>query len=193
MPKRVDVGAQREAIRRAARRVFGRHGVAGTGLAHVAEAAGMGRSSLYHYYPDKDALLRDLVAQLLDEEEALFRSVLRSQGPPLQRIERLLQALVASFDEWAASGRLLLDLRLRDARRFAPFFRRVRGELAAVIAEAQGRGEVDATLDAELAAATWIGTVDGLLLQHVVDARAFSDRDALAAALAALARKALAP
>ena len=69
MPKVVDTAVQRREIRRAARRVFARRGVASTGLTHVAEAAGMGRSSLYHYYADKASLVRDLTRELLAEEE----------------------------------------------------------------------------------------------------------------------------
>ncbi|NNL67364.1 MAG: TetR family transcriptional regulator, partial [Myxococcales bacterium] len=38
MPKQVDAVEQRRTIRRAARRVFARRGVHGTGLAHVATA-----------------------------------------------------------------------------------------------------------------------------------------------------------
>jgi len=72
MPKIVDATEQRGSIRRAATRVFSRRGVAGTGLAHVAREAGMGRSTIYHYYRDKTALTRDMVRELLSEEEALF-------------------------------------------------------------------------------------------------------------------------
>ena len=72
MPKLVDSVEQRREIRSAARRVFARRGVAGTGLTHVAQAAGMGRSSLYHYYPDKAALMRDLLCEVMGEEESFF-------------------------------------------------------------------------------------------------------------------------
>ncbi len=82
MPKVVDPHAQRRQIRRAARDVFSRRGLAGTGLAQVADAAGMGRSSLYHYYPDKESLVRDLIRDLLAAEESLFEraSFVRSSG-----------------------------------------------------------------------------------------------------------------
>jgi AcrR family transcriptional regulator len=183
MPKIVDATAQRREIRQAARRIFARRGVAGTGLAHVARAAGMGRSSLYHYYPDKDSLIRDLARELLDEEEALFKTLLRSEASPRERIERLSRALVALFDEWAAVGRVLLDLRLRDAPRFRPFFHRIRRELAEVISEGQQSGELDPHLDPTLTAATLVGAVDGLLVQHFVDPGAFPDLDALGDAL----------
>ena len=193
MPKIVDAGVQRREIRRAARRVFTRRGVAGTGLAQVARAAGMGRSSLYHYYPDKAALVRDLVRDLAAEEEAAFAAAARGSGPPLARIERLLADLVASFDVWRSAAPLLLELRSRDARRFRPFFRRIRGDLAGLIAEGQRTGQIGAGLDPQLGAAILIGAVDGLLLQYFVEPGAFPDPDALGEAVRDATRRVLAP
>jgi TetR/AcrR family fatty acid metabolism transcriptional regulator len=188
----VDAEAQRGEIRRAARRVFARRGVRGTGLAHVARAAGMGRSSLYHYYPDKDALLRDLVAETLAEERALFARCLHGEVPVPERLERLVDACVALFDAWAALGRLFLDLRTGDARRFRRFFREVRDEVAGVLREGQARGEVAAEVDPFHAGATLIGAIDGLLIQHFLDREAL-DPDALRAELRRLVARSLAP
>ena len=193
MPKVVDSALQRREIRHAARQVFAHRGVAGTGLVHVAEAAGMGRSSLYHSYPDKAALVRDLVRDVLAEEEAIFQAALRGPGGALERIERLAALLVGVFDDWSEIGRMLFDLWSRDAPRFRPFFRRIRRDLANLIAEGQRAGEIDAGLDPDLAAATVIGAIDGLLLQHLVDPDAFPDAAALRTALARGVRKLLAP
>ncbi len=193
MPKIVDARAQRRDIRSAARRVFSQHGVAGTGLAHVAEAAGMGRSSLYHYYPDKASLLRDLVRDLLAEEGAVFREALRGEGHALERIERLMTVLAGMFEEWTHAGRMISDLRVGDARLFRPFFRRVRRELAATIAEGQRSGAIDRRADPELAAATLIGAVDGLLLQRIVDPSAFQPLARLRDELVRLTRRSLEP
>jgi AcrR family transcriptional regulator len=151
MPKIVDARTQRGEIRRAARRVFSQHGVAGTGLARVAAAAGMGRSSLYHYYPDKASLVRDLIRNLLSEEEAVFREALRGEGDALERIERLMITLAGMFEAWARAGRMIADLRVRDARLFRPFFRRVRRELAGAIREGREDGVIDERVDPELA------------------------------------------
>ncbi len=191
MPKIVDASAQRREIRRAARRVFARRGVARTGLAHVAEMAGMGRSSLYHYYPDKTALVRDLARELLAEEEALFAGALHGEGRPLERIERLTTRLTGLFGAWATLGRLVYDLRSLDSGRFRAFFRRIRRDLATLIREGQRRGEIDRALDPALAAASVIGAIDGVLLQQFVDPAAFDDPDALAGVLARSVRKAL--
>jgi AcrR family transcriptional regulator len=193
MPKLVDPVRQRGEIRSAARRVFSRRGIAGTGLTHVAEAAGMGRSSLYHYYPDKASLMRDLLREVMSEEEAFFAAAVQSEGTPLERAERLAGILAGMFEQWTAVGRMLFDLRLRETRGFRPFFRRIRNHVASLIAEGQRLGEMDPRLDPSLGAATLIGTVDGLLLQHLVDPRAFSDSEGLENALVLTVRKLLQP
>ncbi len=193
MPKRVDATAQREQIRNAARRVFARHGVAGTGLARVAEAAGMGRSSLYHYYPGKRALLRDLIRDLLDEEGRLFEAAAESEGSALERIDRLTASLAGIFDDWAPAGRLLAELRTQSVAPFRAFFRRIRRDLAGLIREGQLLGEIDRALDPDLASAVAIGAVDGLLLQVLVEPRAFADPAALRDALVTAVHKGLVP
>lgn len=193
MPKLVDAAAQRRDIREAALRVFARRGVRGTGLGHVAEAAGMGRSSLYHYYRDKAALVRDVVRDLLAREEALFDAVAAGGGGALARLEMLGAALPGLFREWEAVGRLLIELRSSDARLFRRFFRRIRAALAALVAEGQRSGEIDAALDPAATAATLIGAIDGLLLQLLVEPGAFEDRDALFAGFLASTRKLLRP
>ena len=191
MPKQVDAHAQRREIRGAARRVFARRGVRGTGLSHVAREVGMGRSSLYHYYSDKDALLRDLVRTTLEQEGALFRDCLRAPGTALERVHRLLDALLETFEEWASVGRMQIEFRVRDAR-FRRFFRNIRDELATALEDGQAHGEIDAALDPQLGAATLIGAIDGLLLQYFIDAKAF-DLDALAVELRRVASRMLAP
>ena len=180
-------------IRDAARRAFGRRGIAGTGLTHVAAEAGMARSSLYHYYPDKRSLVRDLLRDLLREEEELFSGALQAEGTALERIERLARDLPGVFEDWGRLGSMIFDLWSRDARHFRPFFRRIRSDLARLIREGQSTGEIDRTLDSELAAATVIGAIDGLLLQHLVDPRAFPSFEDLGEVIAQVLRKGLRP
>jgi len=189
MPKVVDGAEQRREIRNAARRVFAQRGVRGTGLTHVAEAAGMGRSSLYYYYPDKGALVRDLLRDLLAGEEALFVGAARAPGSPRARLDALAGALPAAFEEWTQVGRLLAELRATDARRFRRFFHRIRTALADLVAEGQRAGEFESSLDPNILAATIIGAIDGVLIQLLVDPQAFADRRALFAGLAASLRR----
>ncbi len=193
MPKIVDTAEQRRAIRRAAQSVFTRRGIKGTGLAHVAEAAGMGRSSLYHYYPDKESLVRDLLTELLAEGEAVFAAVASSEGSPLQRLEQLTRALMGLLEPWSAVGRMLLELRASETRRFRALFKRVRRHLAATIVEGQHCGEIDAALDPTLIASTLIGAADGIFLQYLIDPGAFPDSSEIGEELVRTVHKMLAP
>lgn len=189
MPKVVDAEEQRAKIREAARRVFAEHGVRGTGLAHVADAAGMGRSSLYHYYPDKPALLTDLVRDVLAAERALFERCLGRAGTPLARLEGLAEACAGLFPEWAAFGRLFLDLRLADAHGLRGTLRELRRALAAVIAEGQRDGSLRAEPAPEIAASLLMGAIDGLLLQYFIEPGAFPEPERLADALRETTRR----
>jgi len=193
MPKIVDPDQQRGEIRQAALEVFAREGLAGAGLARVARAAGMGRSSLYHYYPDKAALVADLVDALLAAEEQMFVAAAQGGGSASERLEGLATQLTALFEPWTALGRVFLELQSSESERFRGFFRRIRRALADLIAEGQQRGEIDRALDSTHLSATLIGAIDGVLLQHCIDPDAFEDREALAATLAVTLRKVLHP
>jgi TetR/AcrR family fatty acid metabolism transcriptional regulator len=157
----------------------------------VAEEAGMARSSLYHYYPSKESLLAELVPEMLEQEMLLFRSHLTAEGEPVERLVALARASAAAIPQWSEFGRLILDLRLEDAKQLRGFFRDLRRETAAVIAEGQADGSIVAEPDAKAMASIWIGAIDGLLLQYFVDARDLPGRDALAEALAATTRRLL--
>ena len=104
-----------------------------------------------------------------------------------------MKTATAWFDHYAESFRMVFDLRLRDAGRFKPFFRKLRRQLGDVIRDGQRTGEFDASLDAALAASTLIGAIDGLLFQHFADARAFPSLEALGDEFARIAHKVLAP
>jgi AcrR family transcriptional regulator len=189
MPKLVNATDQRHAIRQAARRVFARRGVRGTGLTHVAEAAGMGRSSLYHYYPDKESLLSDMLREMLAAERQLFRVCLRSEARPIERLERLARACATLFPEWAAFGRLILDLRLEETSQLRGYFRDLRREVAGVIADGQADGSITRHREADVLASVLIGAIDGLLLQYFIDPKALPEAEVLAETLADLTQR----
>jgi AcrR family transcriptional regulator len=153
----------------------------------------MGRSSLYHYYPDKNALLGDLVREMFRVERALFRACLRSAGSPLDRLLSLARACAGLFPEWADFGRLILDLRLEDAKFLKTYFRDLRRETAAVIAEGQADGSLLPDPPADVSASVLIGAIDGLLLQYFLEPRALPNPEELAEVLCVMTRRLVAP
>lgn len=82
--------------------VVRRSGYDGASLAELSKATGLGKSSLYHYFPDgKD----DMVRAVLDHLETQLRdsvfTPLRTPGPARRRVE----AMVRTIDEYYRGGR----------------------------------------------------------------------------------------
>jgi AcrR family transcriptional regulator len=170
MPKIVDHRRKREEILQAAARTFARHGYHGTNLQRVAAAAGMAKSSLYHYFPTREAVFAALVRQLMRHEVAVFRDLARGPGPPEERFAALLDALTGLFEEWAKAGPLLLDC-IRDVqgrRALAQTFRAVRRALVRLIREGQRAGTFGGGNPAALATIV-VGCLDGVLLEEILE------------------------
>jgi len=172
VPKVVDRDSQRRQIRAAALEVFSARGVKGTGLAHVADAMGIGRSSLYHYYADKSELIGAIAGDLLAQEAEMFRAAVRDPGTVDERMNLLIARLAKILDEWAAVGPAVLDLRSVTSRQFRRFYQRIRQDLAVLIAEGQRKQQFGTQLTADHASSLVIAMIDGLLLQYMADKRA---------------------
>jgi TetR/AcrR family transcriptional repressor of nem operon len=70
----------RDRIVEAAANLVADRGVEGTGIDHVLAAAGASKSQLYHYFADKDDLIRAVIARRFDQ-------VISVQAPLLARLD----------------------------------------------------------------------------------------------------------
>ncbi|MFF2551698.1 TetR/AcrR family transcriptional regulator [Nocardia sp. NPDC058058] len=102
-----------EAILDAAARLFHRHGYAGTTTNKVAELAEVSIGTLYHYVPNKDALLYALAERHLRQGVHSLADVvasLRADEPPLdETVRRLVTAFVDLHTAQPQLHRLLWD------------------------------------------------------------------------------------
>ena len=117
-------------------RVFRAFGYGGATLRRLSEATGLGKASLYHYFPGgKEDMARaslDLVetwmhANVVDE--------LRKPGPPVERLNRMLSNLDGLY--CGGGERCVLgNLTMSDAReRFQPHLKHLFGLWIAALAE----------------------------------------------------------
>jgi AcrR family transcriptional regulator len=131
---------------------------------------GMSKSSLYHYFPTKEALFVVLADETLRREAELFDALTATEQPPLERMEKLLDAIVAMLDEWAVVGPLLIDFlqEPHGRRRMRETLARARAALARLIREGQ-HARLFRRGTPEALATTVLGCLDGLLLQELID------------------------
>jgi len=155
----------------AALAVFAQHGYRNTRLDDVAEAAGVTKGAIYHYFDTKEDLLRSVIEHYQTiafgrADEALLRRDL----PPSERLSLLVRKIFSSGE---TRNRQLLGLLIRGIAHEVPRVHarwlrdgpvRLWTLVADLIEEGKAAGEFRADADSEVAARL---LVSGLILQRL--------------------------
>lgn len=165
--------ARRQAILDAAKACFAKRGFHQTSTAEICAAAGMSPGNLFHYFPNKQAIIGAIVDQEGEETAVFFRD--------LGARDDLYGALVEFMDvvlELAGDvdfSSLALEISAEAGRepaiaaRVGRNDRELRAALEQLLTDAAARGQVDPTLDMA-DTATWIAAlVDGVFNRVAVD------------------------
>jgi TetR/AcrR family transcriptional regulator len=100
--------SSREKILEVAEALYARRGFAGVGMREVADAAGLGKSSLFHHFRSKAQLYLAVLERVLARIEERVQPILAAGAPAPERLDRWIDALVDAFAEQPGSARLLL-------------------------------------------------------------------------------------
>jgi AcrR family transcriptional regulator len=94
-PRAQDYEVKRKAILHRAAELFAQFGYAGTSITMIAEACGVSKALLYHYYPDKSAVLFDILSSHLEQlVEAVEAAAL---APVQERVYAIAAALLETY------------------------------------------------------------------------------------------------
>lgn len=149
-------------------RLFNERGYDGTSMDAVAAAAGITKSSIYHHFPGKEAMLaRVLDRAVADLDAAIIpaEQLLRDEGEPLDAVETVIRrtaaALMANVDGVTlflrVRGNSETERRAIDHRR--AFDRRV----AALITAAASAGQLRDDLDPGFVTRIVFGAINSLI------------------------------
>jgi AcrR family transcriptional regulator len=100
---------QRDALLAAAARLFAERGYAAASVAEIAQALGVSKALLYHYYRDKEQLLFDIVDRYLDGLLALVAEVQAQRLPAEANLRTLIERLMRAYEHSAAYHRVLVQ------------------------------------------------------------------------------------
>ena len=79
--------------------LFREKGFDGASLADISAATGLGKSSLYHHFPDgKEEMAQQVLAYLETQLEQAIFEPLRGSGSPRKKLDRMLDALDRFYD-----------------------------------------------------------------------------------------------
>jgi len=98
----------REKILDVAEARFAQRGYAGVGLREVAEAAGLGKSSLFHHFPTKAALYGAVLDRVIGRIDSRMRRALEAGADAREQLSAAVIALIDTLAEDPPAARLLL-------------------------------------------------------------------------------------
>jgi len=95
----------RDRIRLEGAALFSRKGFNGTSMSELAEAVGITKSSLYHHFPSKQALLSEIIERTVNRVTPLVQEVADMDAPASERLRRatILHTLGAIEDRDAVA------------------------------------------------------------------------------------------
>ncbi len=107
-PQSPDYDKRREAIVRAAAHLYARRGFQGASVSDLAKACKTSKSLIYHYFPSKDGILYEVMADHLDALVAAVSETTRS-GLPEAQLRALTHAFMRLYVGAQDSHKVLLN------------------------------------------------------------------------------------
>lgn len=166
-----------DAILDSAATLVAEHGLRGVTMSRIAEQAGVGRATLYKYYPDAESILVAWHERHVARHLARLEQLRQEASDPGTAVATVLDAYaVIVHDRARRSGGTDVAAVVHQGARVAPVEQRLRTFLSELLAEAARAGQVRADVPAgELAEyclhalGAAAGAPDRAAVRHVVD------------------------
>lgn len=173
-------------IKEAALRLFSEKGFHNTTVTQIAEAADLGKGTIYWYWKSKEELAFSLVSDMLHDFALLIEAARDAEGPVVARFKDLVAKVAELYYQETEYLRLLWKFRVDRSYIFseeyteqvASYYLRMRKALEGMIEEGIAGGELQ-EVDPKRAAFILLGIVEGLELEWLENEEELSMRDAL--------------
>jgi AcrR family transcriptional regulator len=177
--------AKRDALIRAAVTVFSQKGFHAAKMQEIADAAGVGKGTMYEYFDTKDELFLAVYDAWMDAYEAAMEEAGSRSKDPVSTADALIDTTIEFYEEHALHAPLLLEFWAHALRSNDPhFLERIRDRkkrmalLGARVTKSMVSLKAFRKVDVESFARLELGISDGIFLQWVLDGQQYSLRDA---------------
>ena len=168
---------KREAILRAATRVFARNGYFNSKVADIARAAGVADGTVYLYFKSKEEILHSIFDRNMAEAIAAGRKLIAKLRDPREKLRRIatlhLERLGADRDL-----AVVFQVELRGSTKFmqefsAAGFAQYLGLLRATFEEGQRAGVFRRELNAKVVSKILFGALDEMATNWIISKRSY--------------------
>jgi TetR/AcrR family fatty acid metabolism transcriptional regulator len=175
---RAPVVDKREAILRAATRVFAQNGFFNAQVADVAKAAGVAAGTVYLYFRSKDDLLVSLFERTMKDAIAAGRAALIGATDPRERLKRIARLHLERLGRDRDLA-VVFQVELRQSTKFmerfsSSYLREYLGIIREAVEAGQTAGLFRADISATTAAKILFGALDEMATNWMLSRRRYS-------------------
>ncbi len=187
MPKIVNKEEKKAQILEASIKVFSKKGMNDTKISDIAEEASIGKGTIYEYFKSKDEIFTASFYYFMEKLEASISRRLFRIHDPLEKMRAYFSAWTDMFegdyleyleivlDFWAEGVRERSDSWMIDLNKF---YSENRDMIDNLLSDCVSKGEIK-QVDTKLIASIMLGTLDGILIQWIMDRKAFNMKEAV--------------
>ena len=186
-PKIINKEEKKQQILEAAIRVFARLGLPNTKMLHIAEAAGIGKGTIYEYFKSKEDLFIAAFNAFLKESKLKIDKMLRSVVHPEEKLRMYFQGWSEFMDsDLIEFADIMLDMWAEGIRHgqhkidLKNMYAAYRSQIIDILEEGI-RLKRFKPMNTTIVSSVIIGTLDGLLIQWVMDKDIYSFKEAMSA------------
>jgi AcrR family transcriptional regulator len=177
VPRVVDKKEKAARIGSAAITVFRKLGYHGTRMVDIAEAAGIGKGTLYEYFRNKDEIFRYEFERYFAAFQSGAAAAMTEADSPGGRLLALVEFAINHVNEWEDHCGMYVDYfgstRLEEAAPFSlsHIYAGVEDTIRLLIEEGQACGEIERDLDSGATAELLVSVFEGVVLYGVFSER----------------------
>jgi len=185
MPRIVDRDKKRSEIAQKAIEVLAKRGFQATTIQEIADAAGLGKGTVYHYFKTKEEILSAVSEEILHEMERSFGAALLRIDKPMEKLSALIEeALRVTKDvEYlfiVYTELWLMNLRGDHYNDYMSVIKNLHKDLkkltAGMIDEGKKQGLWNKDTDSDALAAYLVASFDGVVVHYMMDKGNFDIR-----------------
>ncbi|UCH95487.1 MAG: TetR/AcrR family transcriptional regulator [Candidatus Aminicenantes bacterium] len=188
----VDKKEKKDQIVEAAIREFARKGFSKTTINDIANAAGIGKGTVYEYFSNKEEIVHETFRFFMHSMEPDFQAILISGIPAKEKLKNILNGfsrfisaeyrelteLMLEFWSGAIKDKSSKGVMFNEMIKFYNVYREI---FADIIIEGMGDGSFRKDINPRSTAAMIVGTLDGLLVQWILERESIDFQDILKA------------
>lgn len=182
MPKIVNRDKKRSEIAQKAIEVLAKRGFQATTIQEIADAAGLGKGTIYHYFKTKEEILLVVSEQIFHEMERSFGAALLRIDEPMAKLATLIEEALRVTDDIEYLFIVYTELWLMNVRDghygdFVNVMKSLHNDLkdlvAKMIEEGKKQGYWNEDTDADALANYLISSFDGVVAHYMMDKKSF--------------------